>query len=150
MDFDSPSATQKAVQTLKASGVQAQMAKQQEQKPTNLHISNLPFSMDEQELKGMLKSFGQVISTRILRDMSGTSRGVGFARMESPQRSVKLSSPTLMENILRHLLEYQPHLIPCFANLLMGVQGNDRTKEILCKMDSLAKECRHAWYGLDL
>eukprot|EP00069_Balaena_mysticetus_P022527 bmy_03334T0 len=106
--------------------------------------------MDEQELKGMLKSFGQVISTRILRDTSGTSRGVGFARMESPHRSVKLSSPTLMENILRHLLEYQPHLIPCFANLLMGVQGNDRTKEILCKMDSLAKECRHAWYGLDL
>lgn len=28
----------------------------------------------------MLKSFGQVISTRILRDANGTSRGVGFAR----------------------------------------------------------------------
>lgn len=53
---------------------------QQEQDPTNLYISNLPLSMDEQELENMLKHFGQVISTRILRDSSGSSRGVGFAR----------------------------------------------------------------------
>ncbi|CAH6778546.1 RNA-binding motif, single-stranded-interacting protein 2 isoform X2 [Phodopus roborovskii] len=86
VDFDSPSAAQKAVAALKASGVQAQMAKQQEQDPTNLYISNLPLSMDEQELEGMLKPFGQVISTRILRDSSGTSRGVGFARMESTEK----------------------------------------------------------------
>eukprot|EP00069_Balaena_mysticetus_P001860 bmy_03912T0 len=86
VDFDNPSAAQKAVTALKASGVQAQMAKQQEQDPTNLYISNLPLSMDEQELEGMLKPFGQVISTRILRDTSGTSRGVGFARMESTEK----------------------------------------------------------------
>uniref|UniRef100_A0A2I2Z2I5 RRM domain-containing protein n=1 Tax=Gorilla gorilla gorilla TaxID=9595 RepID=A0A2I2Z2I5_GORGO len=86
VDFDSPSAAQKAVTALKASGVQAQMAKQQEQDPTNLYISNLPLSMDEQELEGMLKPFGQVISTRILRDTSGTSRGVGLARMESTEK----------------------------------------------------------------
>lgn len=55
---------------------------QQEQDPTNLYISNLPVSMDEQELESMLKSFGQVISTRILRDANGTSRGVGFARSD--------------------------------------------------------------------
>lgn len=55
---------------------------QQEQDPTNLYISNLPVSMDEQELESMLKPFGQVISTRILRDANGTSRGVGFARSE--------------------------------------------------------------------
>uniref|UniRef100_A0A8C9AU41 RNA binding motif single stranded interacting protein 2 n=1 Tax=Prolemur simus TaxID=1328070 RepID=A0A8C9AU41_PROSS len=86
VDFDSPSAAQKAVTALKASGIQAQMAKQQEQDPTNLYISNLPLSMDEQELEGMLKPFGQVISTRILRNTSGTSRGVGFARMESTEK----------------------------------------------------------------
>lgn len=55
---------------------------QQEQDPTNLYISNLPLSMDEQELENMLKHFGQVISTRILRDSSGHSRGVGFARSD--------------------------------------------------------------------
>uniref|UniRef100_A0AAR2J4Y5 RRM domain-containing protein n=1 Tax=Pygocentrus nattereri TaxID=42514 RepID=A0AAR2J4Y5_PYGNA len=86
VDFDSPAAAQKAVTALKSSGVQAQMAKQQEQDPTNLYISNLPVSMDEQELEAMLKSFGQVISTRILRDANGTSRGVGFARMESTEK----------------------------------------------------------------
>ena len=80
VDFDSPSLARKAVTALKASGVQAGMAKQQEQDPTNLYISNLPLSMDEQELEGMLKPFGQVISTRIHRDTSGASRGVGFAR----------------------------------------------------------------------
>uniref|UniRef100_A0A8C7INF6 RNA binding motif, single stranded interacting protein 2b n=1 Tax=Oncorhynchus kisutch TaxID=8019 RepID=A0A8C7INF6_ONCKI len=81
VDFDSPSAAQKAVTALKAGGVQAQMAKQQEQDPTNLYISNLPVSLDEQELENMLKPFSQVISTRILRDANGTSRGVGFARL---------------------------------------------------------------------
>ncbi|XP_076861428.1 RNA-binding motif, single-stranded-interacting protein 2-like isoform X2 [Brachyhypopomus gauderio] len=86
VDFDSPAAAQKAVTALKSNGVQAQMAKQQEQDPTNLYISNLPVSMDEQELEAMLKSFGQVISTRILRDANGTSRGVGFARMESTEK----------------------------------------------------------------
>lgn len=86
VDFDSPAAAQKAVAALKTSGVQAQMAKQQEQDPTNLYISNLPLSMDEQELENMLKHFGLVISTRILRDSSGVSRGVGFARMESTEK----------------------------------------------------------------
>ncbi|XP_039592170.1 RNA-binding motif, single-stranded-interacting protein 3 isoform X2 [Polypterus senegalus] len=85
VDFDSPAAAQKAVVSLKASGVQAQMAKQ-EQDPTNLYISNLPASMDEQELESTLKPFGHVISTRILRDASGISRGVGFARMESTEK----------------------------------------------------------------
>ncbi|KAK7922692.1 hypothetical protein WMY93_009594 [Mugilogobius chulae] len=64
VDFDSPAAAQKAVTALKSSGVQAQMAKQQEQDPTNLYISNLPDPPRRQ------------------RD----SRGVGFARMESTEK----------------------------------------------------------------
>lgn len=34
----------------------------------------------------MLSKYGQVISTRILRDQQGLSKGVGFARMESRER----------------------------------------------------------------
>ncbi|TRY88109.1 hypothetical protein DNTS_031492 [Danionella cerebrum] len=86
VDFDSPVSAQKAVAALKTNGVQAQMAKQQEQDPTNLYLSNLPVSMDEQELENLLKPFGQVVSTRILRDTNGISRGVGFARMESTEK----------------------------------------------------------------
>ncbi|XP_059393083.1 RNA-binding motif, single-stranded-interacting protein 1-like isoform X2 [Carassius carassius] len=86
VDFDSPVSAQKAVAALKSNGVQAQMAKQQEQDPTNLYLSNLPVSLDEQELENLLKPFGQVVSTRILRDTNGVSRGVGFARMESTEK----------------------------------------------------------------
>ncbi|KAM9831056.1 RNA-binding motif, single-stranded-interacting protein 2-like isoform 1-T1 [Syngnathus typhle] len=86
VDFDSPASAEKAMTALKKLGVQAQMAKQQEQDPTNLYISNLPLSMDERELENMLKPFSQAISTRILRDACGISRGVGFARMESTEK----------------------------------------------------------------
>lgn len=61
---------------------------QQEQDPTNLYISNLPLSMDEKELENMLQPFGQVVSTRILRDYSGNSRGVGFARLVTDRNIV--------------------------------------------------------------
>ncbi|RXM27570.1 RNA-binding motif, single-stranded-interacting protein 3 [Acipenser ruthenus] len=44
--------------------------------------------MDEQELENMLKPFGHVISTRILRDANGVSRGVGFARFYSSPYSI--------------------------------------------------------------
>ncbi|XP_061830594.1 RNA-binding motif, single-stranded-interacting protein 1 isoform X2 [Nerophis lumbriciformis] len=86
VDFDSPAAALKAVHALKTSGIQAQMAKQQEQDPTNLYISNLPLSVDEKELENMLQPFGQVVSTRILRDYGGNSRGVGFARMDTTEQ----------------------------------------------------------------
>nr|XP_029513762.1 RNA-binding motif, single-stranded-interacting protein 3-like [Oncorhynchus nerka] len=125
VDFDSPAAAQKAVSSLKATGVQAQMAKQQEQDPTNLYISNLPVSMDEQELENMLKPFGHVISTRILRDANGVSRGVGFARMESTEKC---------EVVIQHFngkyLKTPPG-IPEPSNLLLCkfvMEGRTKTK----------------------
>lgn len=80
VDFESPAAADKAVKGLQASNIQAQMAKQQEQDPTNLYIANLPPHMNEAELEQLLAQHGQVISTRILRDNNVQSRGVGFAR----------------------------------------------------------------------
>nr|XP_006819318.1 PREDICTED: RNA-binding motif, single-stranded-interacting protein 3-like isoform X2 [Saccoglossus kowalevskii] len=87
VDFDSHGAAQKAVQALQQQGIEAQMAKQQEQDPTNLYLSNLPIHMDEKDLESLLSPYGQVISTRILRDcQTNMSRGVGFARMESKEK----------------------------------------------------------------
>ncbi|KAK8745991.1 hypothetical protein OTU49_017212 [Cherax quadricarinatus] len=86
VDFESPASADKAVKGLLASNVQAQMAKQQEQDPTNLYIANLPPHMNEAELEQLLAQHGQVISTRILRDNNVQSRGVGFARMESREK----------------------------------------------------------------
>ncbi|CAG2056177.1 unnamed protein product [Timema podura] len=99
VDFDRPESAEAAVQALQAKGIQAQMAKvgiawmrsrrpptQQEQDPTNLYIANLPLHYKENDVDQMLVKFGQVISTRILRDTSGQSKGVGFARMESKEK----------------------------------------------------------------
>ncbi|KOX68666.1 Protein alan shepard [Melipona quadrifasciata] len=67
-------------------GEPPQYGKQQEQDPTNLYIANLPLNFKENDVEGLLAQYGQVISTRILRDTAGQSKGVGFARMESKEK----------------------------------------------------------------
>lgn len=59
---------------------------EREQDPTNLYIANLPLIWSEQNIQQMFQPFGLVISTRILRNPNGESRGVGFARMESREK----------------------------------------------------------------
>ncbi|UMM25560.1 hypothetical protein L5515_005331 [Caenorhabditis briggsae] len=88
VDFESPQAAAAAVDGLNTEGVQAQMAKlqQQEQDPTNLYIANLPIDFTEQMLETELNKYGMVISTRILRTPDNNSRGVGFARMDSKEK----------------------------------------------------------------
>lgn len=86
VDYDCEKSAESAVRALHDAGIQAQMAKQQEQDMTNLYIANLPAYINETDLEKMFQPFGTVISTRILRDNGGTSRGVGFARMESKEK----------------------------------------------------------------
>ncbi|XP_037035435.1 protein alan shepard isoform X7 [Bradysia coprophila] len=98
VDFESAACAEGAVKGLQSKGIQAQMAKvgiwmlhrpaiqQQEQDPTNLYIANLPTAFKETDLENLLSKYGQVISTRILRDQQGQSKGVGFARMESREK----------------------------------------------------------------
>ncbi|XP_041450533.1 protein alan shepard isoform X1 [Drosophila obscura] len=97
VDFEQPAFAECAVKGLQGKGVQAQMAKvgiwvlhrpaiQQEQDPTNLYIANLPPHFKETDLEAMLSKYGQVVSTRILRDQQMNSKGVGFARMESREK----------------------------------------------------------------
>lgn len=100
VDFDTADAAQKAVKHLMSKNIQAQMARQQEQDPTNLYITNLPACYSEQQLDEMLQRHGTVISTRILRDESGISRGVGFARMDSTETCDKV-----IKSLNGHLLE---------------------------------------------
>ncbi|XP_062137173.1 protein alan shepard isoform X12 [Drosophila sulfurigaster albostrigata] len=95
VDFEQPAYAEGAVKGLQAKGVQAQMAKVGiwvlhrpaiEQDPTNLYIANLPPHFKETDLEAMLAKYGQVVSTRILRDQQMNSKGVGFARMESREK----------------------------------------------------------------
>ncbi|VVC44751.1 Hypothetical protein CINCED_3A018261 [Cinara cedri] len=97
VDFEVGACAEVAVKALQAKGVQAQMAKvgipvqrraatQQDQDPTNLYIANLPPNFKENDLDTLLSKFGQVVSTRILRDINMVSKGVGFARMDSKEK----------------------------------------------------------------
>ena len=63
---------------------------QQEQDPTNLYIANLPMYMSENDLDEMFSPYGQVVSTRILRNANGISRGVGFCRMQQKEACEKI------------------------------------------------------------
>lgn len=92
VDFESPTSALAAVHELQGQGIQAQMARQAEQDPTNLYIANLPHSVKESDLETMFAPYGQVVSTRILRDTSQQSRGVGFARMESRDKCEQIIS----------------------------------------------------------
>ena len=84
VDFESAECAEIAVRELNKKHIPAQMAKQQEQDPTNIYFSNLPYECNENDLEDILSIFGIVISTRILRDtLDGKSKGVGFARMDS-------------------------------------------------------------------
>lgn len=83
VDFESAACAELAVKELNKKNIPAQMAKQQEQDPTNLYFSALPPELSEANLEEILFQFGTVISTRILRDTDNSSKGVGFARMEN-------------------------------------------------------------------
>ncbi|XP_074658811.1 RNA-binding motif, single-stranded-interacting protein 2-like isoform X2 [Tubulanus polymorphus] len=86
VDFESPHSAENAVRELQQTGVQVQMARQQEQDPTNLYIANLPLYFTETDLDKLFQNYGHVVSTRILRDTNNQSRGVGFARMDSKEK----------------------------------------------------------------
>ncbi len=50
----------------------------------NIHISNLPHSTNEAELRKMFQAFGQVTSVTLIKDkLTGTSRGLAFIEMPS-------------------------------------------------------------------
>lgn len=90
VDFRFAGDAELAVKELQKKSVQAQMAKLQEQDPSNLYLANLPTSFDDHDLCGLLSPHGTVISTRVLKTPNGCSRGVGFARMESKDTCEKI------------------------------------------------------------
>ncbi len=62
--------------------------------------------MKEKDLEGMFSPFGTVISTRILRDNNGVSRGVGFCRMESKEKCSQI-----IEAFNGHMVQGNRHFI---------------------------------------
>ncbi|KAL8834280.1 MAG: hypothetical protein Q9170_003825 [Blastenia crenularia] len=55
---------------------------------TNLYLSNLPKNMNEADLQAIFRSKHPefaIINHKVLKDENGLSRGVGFARFETPE-----------------------------------------------------------------
>ncbi len=49
----------------------------------NIYIANIPYSMNDEELKGLFTEFGEVTSAKIvINKFNQKSRGFGFVEME--------------------------------------------------------------------
>jgi len=50
--------------------------------PMNLYVSNLPYTMTDEEFQGLFAAHGQVSAARVVKDReTGRSRGFGFVEM---------------------------------------------------------------------
>lgn len=131
VDFESADCAELAVKELNKKHIPAQMAKQQEQDPTNLYFSYLPLELSEADLEEILSIFGIVISTRILRDSDCKSKGVGFARMESS---------SVCDSVIDHFnnLSFQDALVDLIENDDLRLPNLDEYKfsehPIICKL----------------
>jgi RNA recognition motif-containing protein len=48
----------------------------------NIYVSNLSFNVQDEDLKGIFASFGEVTSAKVINDnFTGKSRGFGFVEM---------------------------------------------------------------------
>ncbi|MET0462734.1 MAG: RNA-binding protein [Chitinophagaceae bacterium] len=56
----------------------------------NMHVSNLDFKVQDEELKQLFVPFGDVASAKVIRDkVTGRSRGFGFVEMQSEEAGTK-------------------------------------------------------------
>lgn len=72
----------------------------------NIYVGNLSYELTEEELQQAFEAFGQVESTKIIKDgYTGRSRGFGFVEMPSKEEgdaAVKaLNGSTLKERTLK-------------------------------------------------
>jgi len=48
----------------------------------NIYVGNLPYAVNEDELKDLFSEFGEVLSAKVIMDReTGRSRGFGFVEM---------------------------------------------------------------------
>ncbi len=56
----------------------------------NMYVSNLGFHVQEEDLRQLFESFGEVTSAKVIKDRdSGRSRGFGFVEMSSTDHANK-------------------------------------------------------------
>lgn len=61
-----------------------------------IYVGNMPFSMDESQLRGMFEEFGEVVSANVITDRE-TGRPRGFAFVEMPDADARKAIEELNE-----------------------------------------------------
>ena len=89
VDFESPTSALAAVNELQAQGIQAQMARQAEQDPTNLYIANLPHSVKESDLESMFSAYGQVTQSSPTPHLTSTEVCVSSGHLHQDSERLK-------------------------------------------------------------
>ncbi|MDA8168099.1 MAG: RNA-binding protein [Nitrospiraceae bacterium] len=57
-----------------------------------IYVGNLPYSVDDEELKEMFAGMGEVLSSRIIKDpASGRSKGFGFIEMNDEEADAAIA-----------------------------------------------------------
>ena len=89
MNYQHPSDACKAIETLqgmkltnKTIKVSIARPSSNEIKNANLYVSGLPLTCTEMELRHLFSRFGPIITSKVLYEESGQSRGVGFVRFD--------------------------------------------------------------------
>lgn len=60
---------------------------------TKLYVGNLPYSVNDDSLRELFSSYGNVLSASIIFDrMSGRSKGFGFVELEDDKEAQKAIS----------------------------------------------------------
>ncbi|KAK1825914.1 hypothetical protein QBC39DRAFT_376987 [Podospora conica] len=68
---------------------------------SQLHVTNLPRSTSEDDLSTLFSKAGKVASIRIMRDISGRSRGTGFVVVETKEavdEALKTLDKVILDN----------------------------------------------------
>ncbi|KAI3636558.1 hypothetical protein MIR68_005412 [Amoeboaphelidium protococcarum] len=90
--FQTEHEAEKAIAGLQQLGYIASMAKESvskklkqlaDESTSNVYLSSLPLSVDDDQLKEIGESFGEVMSSRVMVDSNGKSKGVAFIRYAS-------------------------------------------------------------------
>lgn len=56
----------------------------------NIYVSNLSFNLNDEDLKGLFDSYGEVTSAKVISDkFTGQSRGFGFVEMGDDEAARK-------------------------------------------------------------
>lgn len=98
----------------------------------NIYVSNLSFNVQDEELRGLFTSYGEVSSAKVIMDkVSSRSRGFGFVEMSDDEASKKaiaeLDGSTVDGRVIKVTEARQKEDKPSFRNNGDGGFNNSKS-----------------------